>query len=113
MTLAGPVAMAQPATEADTPMTSPPDPWLGAPAGLQDREVWLEARIKASITDGNLDIDQAHSLLADLQQVRDAHARERAGGPLSEAQRAEISARLDVVHDKVMKAISHGAVRSY
>lgn len=111
--LAPAVTWAQPATEADTPMTSPPDPWLGAPAGLFEREDWLKARIQASVTDGNLDTDEASSLMKDLGRVKRLHGAERAGGTLSEAQKADIAAQLDVVHDKVMRAIGHGAVRSY
>ena len=89
------------------------DPWIGAPMGIQAREAWLEHQIDTAMTNDEMDVEQGHSALQEIRDIRKADAAARAAGGLNDEQRAQLEARLDAVHAKVAKAISYNAVKSY
>jgi hypothetical protein len=110
------LAVAQPQPSMAPPgqdSSSPPDPWNGGPPGVEAREAWIEGRIHAAVTDGNMETDQSSSALNELADIRKIDAVDRAGGPLNDVQRQDLKDRLDRLHIKVIKAISHNSVQSY
>jgi hypothetical protein len=75
--------------------------WRDAPAGLDDRQAWLEQKIRRGMSDGMLGRDEGARGLRSLDEISRDEQRLRRNGRFGARRERELLARVDDVNDSL------------